>query len=177
MPAKAGHLLNARVTHLEMTAPPTRHVAAPLGAKVAVFRTEKMPLSFYRYLYREVGKPHHWSLRRDLVDSDLAEAIHAPAMVLQVLYVDGAPAGFFELDTALLPAAVEILYFGLIPEFHGRGLGRFFLSEAAAAAWSHRPRKVTIQTNTLDSPRALRLYQKIGFSAVGWSDETIEAWI
>ena len=121
MPAEASGLVTARVTHLEMTAPLARHVAAPLGPKIAVFRAEKMPLSFYRYLYREVGKPHHWSLRRDLVDADLAGAIHAPTTVLQVLYADGAPAGFFELDTALLPSTVENSLFWLDPRISRTG--------------------------------------------------------
>jgi hypothetical protein len=35
---------------------------------------------------------------------------------------------------------------------------------------------VTIHTNTLDSPRALQLYQKMGFVPVGWSEEEVTPW-
>lgn len=168
--------LTARITHLEMTAPPARRVPAPIGPALAVMRAPAMPLAFYRYLYEQVGRPHHWALRRDLDDATLAATIDAPTSEIGVLYVDGAPAGFFELDLAALPERVEIVYFGLTPDFQGRGLGRFFLSEAVSAAWVHTPGHVAISTNTLDSPRALALYQKAGFEAVGWSEETVEAW-
>jgi GNAT superfamily N-acetyltransferase len=75
-----------------------------------------------------------------------------------------------------LPEAAEIVYFGLIDDFQGRGLGKFFLNEGISAAWAHGPEKVTIHTNTLDSPRALQLYQKMGFVPVGWSEEVVEPW-
>ncbi|WP_144862509.1 GNAT family N-acetyltransferase [Mesorhizobium sp. J18] len=159
-----------------MTAPSGRHVHPPLGFRIAIMRAEKMPPAFYRFLYEQVGRTHHWSLRRDMEDDELRAVIHAEATEISVLYVDGSPAGFFELDTARKPDEVEIVYFGLVPDFQGRGLGAFFLSETVSAAWAHDPAKVTIHTNTLDSPRALQLYQKAGFTPVSWSEETIQAW-
>jgi GNAT superfamily N-acetyltransferase len=169
-------LLKARVTHLEMTAMPAHRVPMPMGPRLALMQARNMPLAFYRYLYEQVGRPHHWSVRRTLDDAELAAAIHAPATEIAVLYVDGAPAGFSELDLSRLPAKVEVVYFGLAPDFQGRGLARFFLSETIFASWAHDPEIVSIHTNTLDSPLALRLYQKMGFSPVGWSEEEVEAW-
>ncbi|QDY99680.1 GNAT family N-acetyltransferase [Nitratireductor mangrovi] len=168
--------LKARVTHLEMTALPAHRVPMPFGPRLAVMRAENMPVHFYRYLYEQVGKPHHWTMRRRIADKALAAAIHAGSTEIEVLYVDGVPAGFFELDLARMPDEAEILYFGLVPDFHGRGLARFFLSAAIFAAWAHEPEKVTIHTNTLDSPRALQLYQKMGFAPVSWSEEEVEPW-
>jgi len=159
-----------------MTAPSGRHVHPPLGFRIAIMRAEKMPPAFYRFLYEHEGRPHHCSLPRDMEDDELRAVIHAEATEISVLYVDGSPAGFFELDTARKPDEVEIVYFGLVPDFQGRGLGAFFLSETVSAAWAHDPAKVTIHTNTLDSPRALQLYQKAGFTPVSWSEETIQAW-
>jgi GNAT superfamily N-acetyltransferase len=170
-------LLRARVTHLEMRAVPARRVPVPLGPRIALMRARAMPASFYRYLYEQVGRPHHWSLRRDMDDAALRAVLDDPATEISVLYVEGVPAGFFEISLAGLPKEAEILYFGLTPDFQGRGLARFFLSEAIFAAWAHMPGKVIIQTNTLDSPRALRLYQKMGFSPVGWSEEEVEPWV
>ena len=43
--------------------------------------------------------------------------------------VAGAPAGYFELS-AIASAATEIAYFGLLPEFTGRGLGGYLLTVA-----------------------------------------------
>jgi GNAT superfamily N-acetyltransferase len=169
-------LVKARVTHLEMDAMPSRRVPMPIGPRLALMQARNMPPAFYRYLYEQVGRPHHWSLRRSLGDVELVAMINAPTTEIAVLYVDGSPAGFSELDLSRLPAKVEIVYFGLAPDFQGRGLARFFLSETIFAAWAHDPEAVAIHTNTLDSPLALRLYQKMGFSAVGWSEEEIEPW-
>jgi GNAT superfamily N-acetyltransferase len=173
---KEAGTLSARVTHLEMLAPPSRRLHAPLGFRTAIMQVRSIPLAFYRYLYEQVGRPHHWQLRRDLDDSELSAALHTDACHIDVLYVEGAPAGFFELDLSRRPSEVEILYFGISPDFQGRGLGRFFLSEAIASAWEYGPARVVIHTNTLDSPRALQLYQKAGFSPYAWSEETVTPW-
>lgn len=167
--------LETRVTHLEMSGRPPR-VPMPLGCRLALMRAPGIPLAYYRWLYEQVGRPHHWKMRRNLDDADLAAQIHAETTDISVLYCEGAPAGFFELDRARLPDAVEIVYFGLLPDFQGRGLARFFLSEAIQAAFAHDPRRITLQTNTLDSPRALVLYQKAGFRPVSWSMDRVEAW-
>ncbi len=167
--------LLTRITYLEMAAPTGWHHPAPLTPRLALMRAPAMPVHFYRYLYEQVGKPHHWCLRRHLDDERLAAEIHDEACQLQVLYADGAPAGFFELDLQL-PDRVEIRYLGLVREYQGLGLGRFLLSEAIAAAWNERPEKLTIETNTLDSARALRLYQLAGFVPCGWREAEIEAW-
>src|SRR5690606_12360483 len=111
-----------------MLAPPSHRVPMPLGIRLAVMRTREMPLSFYRYMYREVGKPHHWLFRRDTPDAELAAVIHSDRTEIQVLYAEGSPAGFFELDLAGLPDQAEIVYFRIMPDFQGRGLARFFLS-------------------------------------------------
>lgn len=169
-------LLTARVTRLEMTAPPVQRIPVPTGPKLALMRAVDIPLHFYRYIYEQVGKPHHWLMRRSLDDAALAAVIHSPDTEIEILYVNGAPAGFYELDLSRQPEKVEIRYFGLVPEFQGRGLSKFFLSSAIFAAWAHDPVKVTINTNTLDSPRALILYQQLGFTPVGWSEEKVEAW-
>lgn len=176
MARKAKRFLTARITHLEMSEHVPAHAPMPMAPRLAIMRATNMPLPFYRFLYEQVGRPHHWGLRRNMSDKALAAQIHAETVEIHVLYADGSPAGFAELDLLQLPASAEIVYFGLVPEFQGRGLGRFFLGEAIAAAWAHDPEKVTINTNTLDSPRALQLYQKMGFQPVAWSEEEIEAW-
>ncbi|GGA82109.1 hypothetical protein GCM10011491_06880 [Brucella endophytica] len=168
--------LVARITHLEMTERSTPTVPPPSGMKLAIMRASNIPVHYYRYLYEQVGKPHHWMMRRKQSDAELSEAINARAAEIHVLHVDGCPAGFAEFDLARLPDEAEILYFGLVPDYQGRGLGSFFLAEMIAAAWWHGPKKVTIHTNSLDSPRALQLYQRMGFVPVGWSEEEVEAW-
>ena len=142
----------------------------------ALMTANAMPVAFYRYLYEQVGRDYHWYLRRVMSDSELAAIMQSETTHLSVLYADGCPAGYFELDSSKMPEAVEIAYFGLCRDYTGLGLGRWFLQNAIDAAWALGPRKVTVHTNTLDHPRALPLYQKLGFEPVGTGEEIVEAW-
>ncbi len=175
-PRKAQKLLHVHVTLLEMREMPARREPAPTGPRIALMRASGMTPQFYRFLYREVGKPHHWFLRRDLDDNALQQEIAPDKAEIFVLYVEGCPAGFAEIDLSEKPSAVQIHYFGLMPHFQGRGLGRYFLSEAIFAAWAHKPDKVLVETNSLDSPRAIILYQLLGFTPVMKREENIPAW-
>jgi len=168
--------IKARVTHLEMTRRPTKSFPVPTRPRSALLSAENMPVHFYRYLYEQVGKAHHWYLRRVMDDAGIAEIIHSADTSIDVLYADGSPAGFFELDMRALPESVEITYFGLMPEFQGLGLGKWFLNGAIQKAFDRSPEKVIIHTNTLDHPAALSLYQKMGFEPVGVSEEEVTTW-
>src|SRR6266571_1171733 len=114
------------VTYLEMREPPkTPRIPAPL-AKLALMQVENCTVSFYRYLYETVGTPWLWYERRLTADGTLCAEIGKPTTEIFVLYVSGVPAGYFELDSAP-PQETELRYFGLIPDFIGRGFGPFLL--------------------------------------------------
>ena len=162
MPRKPGRTVETTVTLLEMTAPPAQHVSAPSNLKLALMRAEDPPVHFYRYLYDTIGRDHHWIDRARLSDAELAEAITADGIEIFAAYCNGVPAGFFELD-GRSGQEVWLAYFGIMPEFRGRGLGKWLLSEALAAAWLKEPERVRVETCTLDDPRALPLYQRMGF--------------
>ena len=101
-------------------------------------RAVKPPLHFYRYLYDVIGRDFAWVDRKVMGDDELEAIIHAETTDIRVLYVEGAPAGFFELNSAN-EDALWLQYLGLVPDFQGRGLGKFLLSEAVAAAWETGP--------------------------------------
>jgi thiosulfate/3-mercaptopyruvate sulfurtransferase len=169
--------LKARITQLEMVSRPSHREPLPsVKLRLSLVRTSGMAAPFYRFLYEQVGKPHHWFIRRAMSDTKLQGVLESGNSEVWVLNADGCPAGFFEIDLSVMPSQADILYFGLIPKYQGRGLSRFMLSEAIHAAWDNGPGKVSIQTNTLDSPRALILYQKAGFAPVNTYEEMIEAW-
>lgn len=76
--------------------------------------------------------------------------------------MQGESAGYFELqrhddDT------VEIAYFGLTPQFIGKGLGGPLLTRAVDEAWKMNGKNVWLHTCTLDSDRALPNYKARGF--------------
>lgn len=154
--------LETTVTFLEMTAPPAKRHGLPMGVNAVVLRADKPPLAFYRYLQFHVGYPWSWEQRLRMNDDALTRQIHADATEIYVLYLDGAPSGFFEVNREDRQHP-DLAYFGLMPHASGRGLGRWFLSRAVDACWSDDATRVTVNTCTLDHPAALPLYQKLGF--------------
>lgn len=154
------------ITKLEMKARPAtlrphlRHDQD--GGRLMLLKARRIPVHFYRYLYDTVGREHVWVERRRMSDDTLAAIVQDERVEIFVLYCDGAPAGYFELDLRRPPDA-ELSYFGLIADFIGRGLGSFLLATAIETAWSKPIERLWVHTNTLDHPRALPLYQKMGF--------------
>ena len=102
-----------------------------------VERVENCPASFFRYLYVEVGRNYHWRDRLAWTDEDIRDRLADPSVSLHLLSVGGGPAGYFELQRHA-DGSVEIVYFGLLPEFLGRGLGKYLLGEAVAVAVAAR---------------------------------------
>ena len=154
----------ATVTYLEMTSPDRRSAAPGWPEPVTVRRAERPTVSFYRYLYDTVGADWDWYERRRLSDGALAAIVHDDAVEVHVLYVRGVPAGYAELDRRI-EGEVEIAYFGLVPDYIGRGLGPALLDWALERAWSYRPRRVWLHTCSLDHPGALAMYRRAGFEA------------
>ena len=159
-----------RITHLEQRQFPKRDVAMPHGVRLGLLRLREVPVAFYKFLFFGVGEGHHWRLPPELSDDELFEQLNASDREVHVMYLGGAPAGFFELNLMKPTEAVVINCFGLMPYARGRGLARWFLQETLRAAWSHEPPRVRLQTNDHDSPIALRLYQAAGFEVIGRTD-------
>ncbi len=164
-----GARLEMRITYLEMRAPPsTTAPAAPKGAQV--MPVERPSVAFYRYLYNAVGAPWLWYERRRLDDSALAALIEHPQVRVLVLYLQGVPAGYAELD-GRADGEIELAYLGLLPEFIGRGLGAYLLACALREAWRREPRRVWVHTCNFDHPRAFAFYERAGF--VPYKQETV----
>lgn len=160
------------VTFLEMKAEPRLHYPPPVNLKLMLMRAEQPSVGFYRYLYDAVGRNFLWVDRKKLSDKKLLAAIRAEGVEVWVLYVAGVPAGYFEVD-ARDTSAVELQYLGLIPQFHGRGLGKWLMAEAIRACWARKPEKVVVETCTLDGPAALPLYQRMGFVPVARKEKVM----
>lgn len=161
------------VTFLKMdTRPPALPPPQPKG-KIALLRAENPPVHFYRYLYNTIGDAYLWVDRRKLSDDELAAIIQHPLVELYVLYVDGCPAGMAELEFRE-GVAGQVAYFGLMPDYVGRRLGYYFLYQAVSIAWSKPIATLLINTCTLDHPRALPLYQRIGFVPYSREERYIE---
>jgi GNAT superfamily N-acetyltransferase len=120
-----------------------------------------------------VGDKYFWVDRKKLSDGALAEIIHAPSNQLYVLYTEGTPAGMAELDLRA-DGTANIAYFGLMPEATGKRLGYFFLYQTCMSAWEQPITKLLVNTCTLDHPRALPLYQRMGFRPYSREERFVE---
>ncbi len=147
--------------YLEMLVPRQRSVPPPRDG-LSIVHAKKPTVAYYRFLYDTVGGPYHWTSRKKLSEETLAAIIQDAKVEIHVLFVDGVPAGFAELDRRK-EDDVELVQFGLVPEFVGQGLGKYFLHWTIEKAWSYQPRRFWLHTCTQDHPAALPNYLKAGF--------------
>jgi len=154
--------LRSVITYLEMTEPPSAVPPRLPHPGLRIERLQPVPVDLYRRLYRAVGEPWLWWERLVWSDEELAEQLSAPGIEVHALWSGNQPAGYFELDRRQ-PGDVEIVYFGLVPEAIGQGMGRWFLAETIRAAWTPEARRVWLHTCTEDHPRALAFYESAGF--------------
>ena len=150
-----------KTTYLQMFAAP-RHDATPPPEGTKIIRVEKPTIRYYRFLYDSVGNDWNWLERRALSDEQLSRVIHDDRVEVHVLYVNGSAAGFGELDRRQ-DDQIQLMYFGIMREFFGKGLGRFFLRWIVNKAWSYNPTRLWVHTCQQDHQAALPLYQKTGF--------------
>lgn len=148
-------------TYIEMSAYEHFKPAYNPQPGVEVRRMDCADVSFYRFLYQSVGGDWRWRDRLELSDEALAAILCQPTNHVYVLYVEGAPAGYIELEQQ--GDHTEVAYFGLRKPYMGRGLGKHLLSYGIEKAWQLGTSRIWLHTCNLDSPRALDNYLKRGF--------------
>lgn len=125
-------------------------------------RIDPSDIDRYRRMYRDVGGAWSWVDRLKWPDDRIRLHLSAPKVAVWELSVQGAFAGYFELEH-LEDGSVEIAYFGLVPAFFGKRLGAAMLARAVDEAWAMGATRVWLHTCTLDSPHALPNYKARGF--------------
>ena len=148
--------------YLEMLSRPELVVPPPRDG-LAVVHAKKPPVAYYRFLYDAVGRDYDWNSRRKLSDAELAALLNDPRLEVHVLTVDGVSAGFAELDRRT-EGEIELVQFGLMSDFIGQGLGKYFLQWTIDKAWSYSPKRFWLHTCTKDHRAALPNYLKAGFA-------------
>ena len=154
--------LEVTITYLQIHRRHSSSLRLSPPRNTAILQAHQPTVSFYRYLYCHVGEPWLWYERRAMDNETLRAIIHDPAVSIHVLYINGVPAGYVELDSRV-NHEIELAYFGLLPEFIGRGLGPWFLNWALDTAWNCEPSRIWVNTCNLDHPKALLCYQQAGF--------------
>ena len=167
----AGTELEYTITFLEMTARPSwDYPHLPVASAAALLKAVDPPVWYFLSLYDAVGRDYAWEDMHTIPEAEVADQLNRST--LYTLLEHGWPQGFFLLEP-MDEGTVDLAYFGLVPEAVGSGLGGWLLKTAILTAWD-RPgtKRLTVNTCTLDHPRALALYQKNGFQPTRREERT-----
>jgi GNAT superfamily N-acetyltransferase len=185
MEAAGERTIEVTTWSLEQRDPGDLRPARAPDLPVEVVRIEAPNPELSRFLYAAVGGDWYWLDRLSWPYERWRAWLDRPAVETWVAYHRGTPAGYVELDPQ--PAGtVEIAYFGLLPEFFGKGIGGHLLATGTARAWDlaerwprerEPTRRVWVHTCSLDGPAALANYRARGFTifATATHTETLPA--
>ena len=167
------------VTYLQATDPATLAPPSSVRPRLDLDRVAEPDPGLSSALYAAVGGAWQWTDRLPWTREDWREWLAVAGRETWIARVDGEIAGYAELAGEVVTGGrrdtgtgtgtgtdVEITYFGLLPDFVGRGLGGHVLADVLTQAWSlpsrwpglPPARRVWLHTCSLDSPRALGNY-------------------
>jgi GNAT superfamily N-acetyltransferase len=149
-------------TYLEMRNPSELNGAKVSDPSIQIEAQPHCSIELFRDLYAEVGKNYHWIDRLPWTDEEIVAHLNKPENSIWLMTCDGETAGYFELRKCE-DGSVELAYFGLMPQFIGRGYGKHLLTCATEQAWALGANRVWLHTCTLDDRAALPNYLKRGF--------------
>jgi GNAT superfamily N-acetyltransferase len=158
---------------LEMTDPADLQAAAAPPGALEFRRAVRPSPELGRFLYTAAGGNWFWTMRLGWTYDQWLERMGNPRVETWVLYEEGTPAAYFELDGSLEPD-VEIAYLGVLPAFIGRRFGAWLLTTAIERGFAMGASRVWVHTCTLDSPNALANYQARGMRVFKEYDEPID---
>ena len=148
-------------TYLEMRSPEELRPQRCADVRFWIGEATVRQWQFNRFLYLEVGAGWAWKDKRAWSEEQWRAYVESDRLRTFGAYFEGAPAGYFELRRED-EGGVEIVYFGLLPAFIGRGFGGALLTRAVEEAWRMSPGRVWVHTCSLDHPAALANYQARG---------------
>lgn len=162
------------ITHsLELTS--FEHLESP-GSDTARYELRRVEIPcppLNRFLYATVGADWTWYQRLVWSYQQWLEFLDRPEVGTWIAYVQGTPAGYFELEKQP-GGSVEIAYFGLLPQFIGQGIGGALLRDAILTARDFGASRVWLHTCSMDHPAALSNYQARGFRIFDRTEEVEE---
>ncbi|TLX78236.1 GNAT family N-acetyltransferase [Labilibacter sediminis] len=153
-------IVHSKVYFLKMKENPALNIAVKNNTSIEKIESE-ISTEEYRKLYLSVGENLNWLDRIFMDDTQLYHKINSSKTHIYKFTIDKQHAGYCELIEC--DKYVEILYFGLTPDFVGKGYGQYFLNKTIELAWSYSPQWVQLNTCDLDHPNALSTYKRVGF--------------
>lgn len=115
-----------------------------------------------RFFYTTIGKNWNWIDRLPWTKENWFDYLNRPELETWIAYLNETPAGYMELEIQE-GQTVQISYLGVLPQFSGKGLGKAMLNSGIRRSRELQARRVWLNTCSLDSPAALKLYKSVGF--------------
>jgi len=156
---------------LQFDAVPPTHIDWPHGVQLVEAEVASPELS--QFMFRTVGGPWRWFSRLSWNYQQWLDYLTQQQVRTWLLWVKGTPAGYIEL-LKHADQSVEIKFFGLVPQFIGRGLGLKLAQAAVMQAAQWQAAKIWLHTCSADHRSALKNYQHAGFS-ITHTETTTEA--
>jgi ribosomal protein S18 acetylase RimI-like enzyme len=117
---------------------------------------ENKEISFYKFLYKEIGKEFFWRDRLRWSDQYWLE--YLKNIKFYVLKKNEEILGFYELLFNKNDNFTEITYLGIFKNYYNKGIGSYLLTDAITRSFENPIAYVSIHTCTLDHPNALKNY-------------------
>lgn len=164
-----GKLANA-VTWLEVLAPAPSGLAAPDG--LALRRLGPRDAELFQTLYRDIGQDWLWAGLIDKSAGDIALRLSRPDILSFVAETAGRPVGMLDLEVS--GSGAEVMYFGFLPSWTGRGAGAWLMDEAKRLSQAAGQRRLWLHTCNFDHPRAVAFYRRQGFTVYATGYEIMD---
>lgn len=155
-------LVDQTITYLEMTSPDQLIAGRAPPAEVTIDSVDATALVLIRSTHDRIATPHHWS-SLGWSEQQWSDLLATPGVRSWIARAGVDVIGLVQLK--IHPGHdVEIIKFGLVPEFVGRGFGGHVLTLATRLAWDvGEADRVWLHTSSFDHPRALHNYRSRGF--------------
>lgn len=127
-----------------------------------VYKFKNSSAKSFLKLYNKVGYNYEWNDMLNVKQKIIRELIQNQQVDFFLFFKNLNLLGFFILDFRKKGVA-DLMYFGLLPKAIGLGYGKNMLKIAIDESYKKKVKKITVNTNNLDHPRALPLYKKNGF--------------
>lgn len=150
-------------TYMEITNPSAFRPSFADDPVITVVEAESVSVAEYRHLYSSVGAGFSWVDRLKWSDVELREYLDRDDVTILVLKVSGVTAGYAEILVRSDEPGTELKYFGIFPEFHGRGFGKHLLSVAVQRAFNDGANRIWLSTRSTDGAHAIANYVTRGF--------------
>jgi|TARA_B110001452_G_scaffold247428_1_gene233453 hypothetical protein len=111
-----------------------------------------------KFFYKIVGKKHRWVDRLIWTDKQWIDYSTNEKIKTYILKKNNDLVGYFELLLHKDKNEVEIVYLGLLEEYHNKKLGCYLLSSAIKNSFLEKPKRVWVHTCSLDHKNALKNY-------------------